>query len=50
MRSKNKILYAITQGDEQLLKQATQEFKRLPWPYRHSACARAIHEKSLAFA
>lgn len=45
----NKILYAITQGDERLLKQATQEFKRLPWPYRHpQAPVRSMKNLSLS--
>ena len=45
----NKILYAITQGDAHLLKQAAQEFKRLPWPYRHpQAPVRSVKNLSLS--
>lgn len=31
----NKVLHAITQGDTRRLKQATEEFQGLSWPYRH---------------
>jgi AraC-like DNA-binding protein len=45
----NKILYAITQGDAHLLKQAAQEFKRLPWPYRlPQAPVRSVKNLSLS--
>jgi AraC-like DNA-binding protein len=33
--SENKLLHAIAKGDPQLLKQAMEEGKELPWPYRH---------------
>ncbi len=33
--SENKLLHAIARGDPQLLKQAMEESKGIPWPYRH---------------
>src|SRR6266487_562510 len=33
--SENKLLHAIAKGDPQLLKQAMEESKGIPWPYRH---------------
>jgi hypothetical protein len=30
----NKLLHAIARGDPQLLKQAMEESKGIPWPYR----------------
>ncbi len=32
----NKLLHAIAKGDPHLLKKAMEEFKGIPWPYRHS--------------
>ncbi len=34
-QSENKLLHAIARGDPQLLKQAMEESKGIPWPYRH---------------
>jgi YesN/AraC family two-component response regulator len=31
----NKILHAITNGDAQMARKATQELRRVSWPYRH---------------
>jgi AraC-like DNA-binding protein len=33
--SENKLLHVIARGDPQLLKQAMEESKGIPWPYRH---------------
>ena len=33
--SENKLLHAIARGDPQSLKQAMEESKGIPWPYRH---------------
>src|SRR5256714_2725700 len=33
--SENKLLHAIARGDPQLLEQAMEESKGIPWPYRH---------------
>ncbi len=45
----NQILHAITQGNPRQLKQAMQEFKGLPWPYRHPhAPVRSMKNLSLS--
>ena len=47
--AENKILHAIAQGDSKRLKQATEELKALPWPYRHPyAPVRSMKNLSLS--
>ncbi|HJT58298.1 MAG TPA: AraC family transcriptional regulator [Ktedonobacteraceae bacterium] len=45
----NKILHAIARGDSLLLKKVTEEFKGIPWPYRHPhAPVRSMKNLSLS--
>ncbi len=45
----NKLLHAIAKGDSQLLKKAMEEWKGIPWPYRHpNAPVRSM--KNLSFS
>ncbi len=45
----NKLLHAIAKGDPQLLKKVMEEWKGIPWPYRHpSSPVRSM--KNLSFS
>jgi len=47
--SENKLLHAVAKGDPHMLKQAMEEGKEIPWPYRHpNALVRSMKNLSIA--